>query len=182
MKPHPKQAFRNLLERFKVPPKFELERQQAVNHAVGTYVHTDSQTNGKPRCFNERHQQTKTDYSSAVTWFRLVCKNVNIVEDRQTGRWNIQGSDIYSDRSWFDSSYVLIEQRGSQGVTLLCFGISESLEHRFDELRPDREFSEQPWSIFAVVFQALFVEMDVVAWKLADVFRSTEEVSNATQD
>lgn len=178
MKPHPKQAFRNLFEHFKVPRKFELERQQAVNHAVGTHVHTDSRTNGKLPCFNEDHRQTKTDCSSAVTWFRLVCKNVNIVEDRRTGRCNIQGSDIYSDRSWFDSSYVLTQQQGSQGVTLLCFGISESLEQRFDELRPDRDFSEHPWSIFVVVFEALFVEMDVVAWKLADVFRSTEEVSN----
>lgn len=120
-----------------------------------------------------------TDCLSKVTWFRLVCKDVTIVQDRKPDRWSIQGSDIYSDRSWLDSSYVLIEQRGCLGVTLLCFGVTESLEEHFDELRPNREFFDQPWSILVVVLESIFVEIDQVAWKLADVFRSTEEVSRS---
>jgi hypothetical protein len=67
-------------------------------------------------------------------------------------------------------------------ITLICFGPFEQLEVRFrrlltDEHRRWEQALSEPYTLFSVVLDELYKEMDKIVWSLGDLFSAIEQVS-----
>jgi hypothetical protein len=63
---------------------------------------------------------------------------------------------------------------------LICFNAPQQLIDRFEGRLHDTEWRsvlKNPFDLWIVVIDKLFVWMDAQAWNLADVFRGIEKVS-----
>jgi hypothetical protein len=65
-------------------------------------------------------------------------------------------------------------------MTLICFGASISLQQRFERLASNstwRDAVHDPYNLFVIILDELFIQADGLVWSLSDVFRAIEEVS-----
>jgi hypothetical protein len=65
-------------------------------------------------------------------------------------------------------------------MTLICFGASIALQQRFERLASNSAWTEainDPYNLFVIILDELFLQVDGIVWSLSDVFRSVEEVS-----
>lgn len=70
-------------------------------------------------------------------------------------------------------------------VTLICFGAPSELEFRFQHLAQTSFWKaavQDPFSLFAFVFDELFLETDRIVWALSAVFRHVEKVYFLVRD
>ena len=64
-------------------------------------------------------------------------------------------------------------------MTLICFGPAPSLVSRFLRLASHARWVDavdDPYGLFVIALNELFLYTDDIAWRLADVFRSFEMV------
>ncbi|KAL3422678.1 hypothetical protein PVAG01_06834 [Phlyctema vagabunda] len=158
-----------LFENFNFPSSFLSERLQSVSHSFGSRQ-------------NEDHSQ--------AYWFHYLCKNVN-VELGPDGRPTIANPNIWekakilshADFSWIRAGFYLTIQPDSanekktQMVTLVCFGASGEIERRFENIMLNSAWEDamqDPLILFDVVFDQLYLQIDTIAWKLAEVYGSME--------
>jgi hypothetical protein len=65
-------------------------------------------------------------------------------------------------------------------TTLICFGASISLQQRFERLASNSTWTDavcDPYNLFVIILDELFIQADGLVWNLSDVFRAIEEVS-----
>jgi len=63
-------------------------------------------------------------------------------------------------------------------VTLICFGAHPWISQRLSASLPWKEVIKDPLSLFSMVFEGLYLQLDSVTWMLGDVFGSMETVSS----
>lgn len=121
-----------------------------------------------------------------VTWFHMLCKNV-ATESDLSGENRLQAesvekswSMVKSAERWLHFSFALIQTRSPEAsVTLLCFNSTDLMLQGFDNLLQLDSWANvvnDPYLLFPMIFEVIWMEMDAVAWRLADVFRNTEKV------
>lgn len=87
-----------------------------------------------------------------------------------------------ADFSWFRSGFFLNSQRvpGAEAtVTLICFGAPLEIERRFKVLTLNLAWEKalrDPFVLFYIIFDELYLQLDSVAWKLSEIFGSMETV------
>lgn len=88
-----------------------------------------------------------------------------------------------SGSTWIRSSFFLHVRSGpinsdqASRVTLLCFGTQDCLVERFSRLLSNRAWSDillEPYLLFDIIYNELFVLEDDLAWTLAKRFRPLE--------
>jgi len=88
-----------------------------------------------------------------------------------------------ADFSWFRSGFFLNSQRvpGAEAtVTLICFGAPLEIERRFKVLALNLAWEkvlQDPFVLFYIIFDELYLQLDSVVWKLGKVFGGMEFVS-----
>ncbi|KAJ9640451.1 hypothetical protein H2199_005990 [Coniosporium tulheliwenetii] len=166
-----------LFEHYSIPSTFLSERLQSVAHSFGA---------------------RKDDDGTQYAWFHFLCKNINI--QRSGSQPEIVNQNIrlgskpqsQADYSWHRSGFFLKASPGAPSkpppqspfaapaddcVTLICFGASPSLEQRFRRLALTSAWEdalEDPYVLFDVVLDELYLQLDGVAWSLAEVFGGIE--------
>jgi hypothetical protein len=93
-------------------------------------------------------------------------------------------SQSHSDQSWIRGGFFLKWWPSSQddtnsSVTLVCFGPSHPLVNRFLRLAAHdgwRDAVADPYGLFVIVLNELFLNTSGILWRLSDVFRSFEMV------
>ncbi|KAF7507906.1 hypothetical protein GJ744_009940 [Endocarpon pusillum] len=149
----------SLYRQFNVPPCFLTERTQGVTHSFGV---------------------REDDSASYSSWFHYLFKNVHVQRD---------GDDVprivsplsnplsQSDLSWNKAGFFL-HQSGPGGlVTLICFGPGKPLVRRLERLVSHAKWRDavvDPYSLFVVVLNELFLQMDGLVWGLSSVFGAME--------
>lgn len=62
-------------------------------------------------------------------------------------------------------------------MTLICFGAHPWIAQILSASLPWKEVVQDPLSLFSMVFECLYLQLDSVTWMLGDVFGSMETVS-----
>jgi hypothetical protein len=73
-----------------------------------------------------------------------------------------------------------MNEGSEKNVTLICFNPPPQLIERFGRLWHNKEWRnvlDNPFDLWTVVIDELFMHMDLQAWNLADVFRGIERVN-----
>jgi hypothetical protein len=172
--PHIASTILALVRRYEIPPAFILESVQSVTHSFG-----------------HRKREDGVD----MTWFHFLSKNITPSTGEQDHNPTFGDGDCnfhanrqsHADYTWIRSSYFLrVEPKthgtttqGQNVVTLLCFGASGPLISRFRSLLTDANWSEgmnDPYSLVSIVLNDLTLQVDLVAWDLAQIFREVEKV------
>ena len=147
---------KSMMDHYKVPAAVQTDRARSVTHSFGT--------------------QTVMDGSIELAWNHFLNSNISIRAD-ENARVNVAGS------SWIMSDYMLHVQRSQQAgqqdrsVTLLCFGAPPAVIQCFRHLESNGNWHsiyDEPFLGFDVIYTALFLLVDEVAWALADVFWPVE--------
>lgn len=84
-----------------------------------------------------------------------------------------------SDLSWNKAGFFLQQSRPNGPVTLICFGPGKPLVRRFQRLASHAKWHDavvDPYSLFVVVLNELFLQMDGLVWELSSVFGAMEYV------
>lgn len=118
-------------------------------------------------------------------WFHFMCKNLEIQADA-FGNPSVAGNRSQADWQWIKSGFFLkwgpvnsVTRKPS--VTCICFAASAALEQRFQMLlsKPHcDQILKDPYVVFGVILEQLFVQMDSQVWNVLSVFRQIEQVSS----
>ncbi|KIN06864.1 hypothetical protein OIDMADRAFT_68277, partial [Oidiodendron maius Zn] len=156
------------------PTGFLSERLQSVTHSFGSRKESDG------------------NLINYCSWFHSLCKNINIEKDKN---WQPKIKNPVSipyqnakelsqaDFSWLRSGFFLNLQRGPDTkttVTLICFGAPLEIERRFKNLTLNLardEVLQDPFILFYIIFDELYLQLDSIAWKLGEVFGNMETVA-----
>jgi hypothetical protein len=93
-----------------------------------------------------------------------------------------------SDQGWNRAGFFLTWTPSSSSsvqpvdfrVTLICFGAPSSLIQRFERLASHPKWKDvlsDPYGLFVIVLNDLFLQVDGTLWGLSSVFRGMELVS-----
>ena len=117
---------------------------------------------------------------------------------RSTNVRNLAGAQSQADFSWIRSGYFLKSELptiksvsgsdatlihgipDSKNVSLICFGASPALKTRFERLSSSHCWEEvlnDPYVLFDIVTDELWLQLDGTAWALSRVFGGIENVS-----
>ena len=175
------QALFKLFQAHGVPSEFVSERLQAVAHSFGTKVDLDG---------------------SESSWFHFLCKNISLERSEHDPKqvqiknpWEMQQfqskkeDQSQADYSWIRAAFFLksettdasspkVKTQGGM-VTLLCFGASDALVQRLSKLLQRSSWTdliEDPYLLYTIVLDELYLQLDGMAWRLNEVFGSMEKV------
>ncbi|KAL2354960.1 hypothetical protein BJ546DRAFT_1061247 [Cryomyces antarcticus] len=152
-----------LYERFAVPTAFLSGRLQSVSKSFGA-------------CRDEHGTET--------SWFHFLAKNLTVqkldnrlrIVDPYPSSHPLHRSQV--SYNWIKSGYFLSSGgTGNAGVTLVCFGASQALVQRFERLLSHPAWEDvlrEPFVLYEIVVDELYLQLDNLAWSLADVFREIE--------
>lgn len=118
------------------------------------------------------HRRGLRDPNVEVAWTRFLCKDI-LPHSRQA---------FHDNFLWLVcDAYLHVRQRkdkhDSRCVTLLCFGAQPRIIQRFERLLKSDAWADavqEPYILFALVYEQLFLILDGNAWTLASWFRGTE--------
>ncbi|BCR99689.1 uncharacterized protein AKAW2_50031S [Aspergillus luchuensis] len=119
------------------------------------------------------------------SWFHYLCKNITVIHDAHgTARISDPRPGApqmqHGDSTWIRSGYFLrwaVGPNCGPEVTLLCFEASKSLKERLKHISPSSiptNVVRDPYSLFAIIFEELSLQMDNTVWDVMDVFRQIE--------
>jgi hypothetical protein len=176
------QALFKIFNKHGVPSEFVSERLQAVAHSFGT----------------------KSDLKGAeCSWFHFLCKNITLERSEHDPKqvqiknpWEMQQfrskkeDQSQADYSWIRAGFFLkseildatspqVQSQDSM-VTLICFGASQELVQRLSKLSRNpawKEAIEDPYVLYTIILDELYLQLDGMAWRLNEVFGSMEKVS-----
>ena len=69
-------------------------------------------------------------------------------------------------------------------MTLICFGASAALEQRFESLSSNPQWEkvlQDPYILYAIVLDELFLQMDRQVWTVSEVFGKVERVRSLSR-
>ncbi|XRM46719.1 hypothetical protein ABZX51_009748 [Aspergillus tubingensis] len=119
------------------------------------------------------------------SWFHYLCKNITVthdahgnarISDPRPGAPQMQHGDSTWIRSGYFMRWAVSSNRGPE-VTLLCFEASKSLKERLKDISSSSiptTVVRDPYSLFAIIFEELSLQMDNTVWDVMDVFRQIE--------
>jgi hypothetical protein len=120
----------------------------------------------------------------------FLCKNINLgdekevplkIVDPRSGRKNLSNADWSWIRAGFFMKWTRVQDENPT-VTLICFGACPDLIARIKCIEEiDQRITTDPFCLFVVILDELFLEMDVMIWRVSKVFGLTERVSLALQ-
>ncbi|POR33118.1 Uncharacterized protein TPAR_06685 [Tolypocladium paradoxum] len=156
----------NFLELFRIlriPSDFATERVQSVCHS-----------------FSRR-----TDADGCCSWFNFLFKNINIKQghgqqpevDQRAPRFGYAASTLpQADYSWLLSSFFLrVHEDGS--VVLACFGAPPEVRRRIERFVDGGKWYDvktNPYVLFDVVLDGLYLEVDQMVWNMNVIFGPLE--------
>lgn len=123
-----------------------------------------------------------------ASWFNFLCKDVSV--ERLAGRKpriaDPRGKQYsQGDWLWIRSSFFLewndCKDRDRATATLLMFSASPELRARFERLYLNPDWTValvDPFSLYAIVLDELWLQADGIMKKVADVFNGMETVSH----
>jgi hypothetical protein len=91
-----------------------------------------------------------------------------------------------ADWTWIRSGYFLrwtADSNSDVEVTLICFEASSSLKHRFRNLQLPascKNALDDPWSLFVVVLNELFIQMSETVYDVSEAFGEIEMVRSCS--
>jgi len=157
-----------LFKHYSLPTAFLSERLQAVANSFGALNDIDG--------YN-------------CSWFHYLCKNITLHRHHADGPSWISDPrpDVpqmrQADWTWIRSGYFLRWTADLNSnvveVTLICFEASSSLKHRFRNLQLPascKNAIDDPWSLFVVVLDELFLQMSETVWDVSEAFGEIETV------
>lgn len=159
--PDEQRAFQTIFKHYDVPSAFISEHFTSPAYALGK-------------------RRGLLDSGVEVAWTRFLCKEVPPCGNNNGAE---QPQTFYDNFLWIKCLTFLhtrVRQDGSKTVTLLCFGARPSLVQRFERLlRTDSwiDAVEEPYILFALVYEQLFLSLDQTAWALAGWFRPVERAT-----
>ncbi|KFY83638.1 hypothetical protein V498_07911 [Pseudogymnoascus sp. VKM F-4517 (FW-2822)] len=158
-----------LFRHYSIPSDFLSERIQSVTHSFGS---------------------EKDSNNWNCSWFHFLCKNVTVrlfegLDPQIVNPHHDSLPQSQADWSWIRAGFFL-KWLPSQGpnssnqscVTLICFGASIQLQQRFERLASNsawRDAVSDPYNLFVIILDELFLQMDGIVWNLSDTFRAIEE-------
>ncbi|KAI9777037.1 MAG: hypothetical protein M1816_004926 [Peltula sp. TS41687] len=164
-----KRGLEYLFQLYSVPRVFVTEREQGMTHSFGTNRGSDD---------------------SYTSWFHFMFKYINVQPDTECVPHIVNTQPIttvqttvqsQADLSWIKAGFFLrwLPATGPNShVTLICFGAPRELESRFKHLAQSpfwKAAVQDPFSLFAFVFDELFLETDRIVWAFTAVFRHVEK-------
>jgi Mg2+ and Co2+ transporter CorA len=180
-------GFPTIFRHYSVPSSFLSERIQSVAHSFGTRAGLDGSesawfhflckniTTARSLSntehveikdyirFNEK-DQSQADYSWIRAGFYLKIDPPPVKADATTQQVN---SSEPTEKNAKDTG----------SATLICFGASDALVNRFKRLlkHPDwNDAVEDPYILFDIILDELYLQVDGIAWTLQEVFSGTE--------
>lgn len=126
------------------------------------------------------------DSEIEVAWTRFLCKDVLAHPDN--GPYKVGSTDsgsehetkFYDNFLWIKCIpflHVRDSQDSPKCVTMICFGGPPSVEQRFERLLDADAWEDavqEPYILFALIYEQLFLALDKTAWTLASWFRPLE--------
>ena len=122
------------------------------------------------------------------SWLHFLCKNINVEEN---GKYHHRIVDprqdqrklSFADWSWIRAGFFLkwsnFRER-APSVTLICFGESKRLRKRLEGIKWNElgaQALKDPYSLFVIILDELFLQMDGLGWGLNSVLGEMERVS-----
>lgn len=166
----------DLFSALSVPREFVLERTQSVSHSFGT------RTDGA---------------GSSSAWFHFLCKNIQLRWSPAPGRGDSGGPQVvihdstrsghlvrrlpHASNTWHRSGFFLRTDTDGGATTLVCFGATARVRRRLDQFFQAKAWEDvkfEPWVLFDLVVEGLFLEVDDTQWSMHDAFRPLEAVSS----
>jgi len=178
-------AFIELFQVLGVPEAFTSERVQSVSHSFGA----------------------TTDSEGSRAWFHFLCKLVQISPDAKVAgktprityhrdadpamRGRVNGSQSrrpsstelkplpQADYSYLRSGFFLRTTPAGH-TTLACFGATPKVKSRIDQFIESEAWTDvarEPYILFDIVLEGLFLEMDQNVWNMSTLFGALEHVS-----
>ncbi|KAF3934403.1 hypothetical protein ABW19_dt0200516 [Dactylella cylindrospora] len=170
----------------RIPSAFVTERMQSVCHGFGAHDGVDGSS-----CTWFHFLCKNIDVDRTGRQPRIVNNVPSRPPEPRSRRYNStsqvsssqSGSDIamvhlsQSDYSWLRSAFFLRVDPKGQSVTLACFAATPHVRKRLEmwiESRLWETVMEQPLALLDLVVEGLYLEVDNVAWNMADVFSPME--------
>ncbi|KAM0723999.1 hypothetical protein Q7P37_000990 [Cladosporium fusiforme] len=150
-------AFRAIFQYYDVPSTFVSEYFTSPAYSLG-------------------HSKDSLDLDVEVAWTRFLCKDV--LSDSHTGA---DDKKVFFDNFLWIKCVAFLHVRnkkdGSRCVTMLCFGARPPIERRFVRLLESDAWMDavqEPYILFAIIYEQCFLMLDEAAWTLARWFRPLE--------
>ena len=171
--------FDQLCQHYSIPSAAIVERHNDVSHSFRALPEPLSTGKSIAWCHSlskdvQMVQPTITAYS-----LRAESQAVNTVRVQSVGQQT-------SPASWHASDYFLHVRQSPDGdkkqqcITLLCFGASEPLFKRFKSLLTNsgwRDVLREPYLLYDIIYDEHYNAVDMLAWKLANMFRTIESAT-----
>jgi hypothetical protein len=147
-------------------------------HTLCKNINVERSANGHAEIVNQnkrsgtQEEQSQADYSWLRSGFFLQCEPDNSSKVNSALQRNDSGNNTNKAAGNGDGS--------SSRVTLLCFGASQAMEMRFQRLIRHHSWMDaldDPYVLFDIVLDELYMQLDNVAWSLGEVFGGIEGVS-----
>lgn len=172
------------MEYFSIPSGFVSERLQSVSHSFGTRNDDGAQCSWfHYLCKNITLQHTESGHAE------IVNPNIRTGAEPQSQAdfsWHRAGFFLHAapgrpPHSRSDSGHPDSKGTGkiqqTTKVTLICFGAPPALEQRFYRLALHHSWVDalaDPYTLFDIVLDELYLQMDSIAWSLSEVFGGIE--------
>ena len=167
----------HLFNKYSIPSNFISERLQSVARSFGSKTNSDG---------------------SESLWFHFLCKNINTERDPDKANHVKIKNPVYksnvktqsqADFSWIRAAFFLKVESPkidfidpnlrNKPITLLCFGASDALTTRFNNLQNKIEWKEaleDPYVLLDIVLDELYLQLDGISWNLGEVYGNMERV------
>lgn len=147
-------ATRALYEHYDVPSAFTTMKTTSPTHAFG-------------------HRKGLRDPNVDIAWTRFLCKDILSLETSHQEEFHDNFRWIVCD------AYLHVRTRKDESkcVTMLFFGAPPQVVQRFERLLTSDAWPDavqEPYILFALVYEQLFLLLDGAAWTLAGWFRAKE--------
>jgi hypothetical protein len=119
------------------------------------------------------HRKGLKDPNVEVAWTRFLCKDILSLSHKKD-------EDFHDNFRWIVcDAYLHVRTRKDESkcVTMLFFGAPPKVIYRFEQLLASDAWADavrEPYILFALVYEQLFLLLDEAAWTLAGWFRSKE--------
>lgn len=160
-----KQEFKKLFAHYSVPSEVLTERMRSVNHAFGA----------SPAIGSE----------AQISWCHFLCRKID-VQDRKIKNFgyvrNAKGGPSPTSKAsnlWIMCDFFL-HIAEDKSVTLLCFGVPDSVRLRFEKLLIKTSWKDvlhEPYLLYVVVFDELHGIFNSLSTDLALALRNVEEAA-----
>jgi hypothetical protein len=191
--------FLSLFQALAIPPAFARERLQSVSHSFGfrndhggscAWFHflckhievTSARTPTGPVPMVVHHPVTYHPAAKVATLSTAATiqgSNETLATSTQVGMTLPQADYSYTRSGFF------LRANNKGAVTLCCFGATDHVRKRFDrfiDTKAWKEIPAEPYMLFDLIIDGLFLEVDQNVWNMNMIFGALEHVSHLAPD